>query len=319
LGITAIYASADLGTHPILFLGNFGMLEGTANAANYFIVQPTDIEGEITPIGIPEIINIIAYDQPVHRINNNFHIVAQCYANFIATEIKASMGVTIEIDGFAVGEISELHLPNFGENIFRITLSTPGCIHGCNVYQHYTLTINKPIPFEQVVVMRWDNTLAVINNPDQNGGFSFTSYRWFRNGTELIEYTNRQWYSAGPTDGFPLNSSDEWRVEFTANNIQSPLRSCETRVTLQPHVPTLKAYPNPVFAGTQLWFETDADDSLLEGAKIEVFNINGLRVDTIPLQGNRTAINSSRYAPGVYILVLTGRNEFRQEVKITVK
>ena len=44
------------------------------------------------------------------------------------------------------------------------------------------------IPFYSVVIVRWDsNTLTVINNPDNNGGYDFTDaqYQWFHNGRRL--------------------------------------------------------------------------------------------------------------------------------------
>jgi hypothetical protein len=81
----------------------------------------------------------------------------------------------------------------------------------------------------------------------------------------------------------------------------------------------MKVYPNPVDRGHLIWFEVDADLDFLEGAKIEVYNTLGARMDVIRVQGRRTAIESSRFKPGMYILVLSTKNGFRQEVKLVVK
>jgi len=47
-GVTATYALTLVGTHNIIFSGNFTMTGGTANPSAYTIVQPSGITGEIT-------------------------------------------------------------------------------------------------------------------------------------------------------------------------------------------------------------------------------------------------------------------------------
>jgi len=47
-GVTATYASANVGTHAIAFNGEFGLTGGTANSNNYVIALPVDIYGNIT-------------------------------------------------------------------------------------------------------------------------------------------------------------------------------------------------------------------------------------------------------------------------------
>jgi hypothetical protein len=46
-GVSATYFSSDFGTHDITFLGDFGMLFGSADWANYNIIHPTDVSGNI--------------------------------------------------------------------------------------------------------------------------------------------------------------------------------------------------------------------------------------------------------------------------------
>ena len=50
------------------------------------------------------------------------------------------------------------------------------------------------IPFYSVVIVRWDsNTLTVISNPDNNGGYDFTNaqYQWYYNGRRLRNSTGQ--------------------------------------------------------------------------------------------------------------------------------
>ena len=46
--VIAEYLAASIGSHEIIFTGNFDIIVGTANAANYNVVQPTNVTGSIT-------------------------------------------------------------------------------------------------------------------------------------------------------------------------------------------------------------------------------------------------------------------------------
>ena len=59
------------------------------------------------------------------------------------------------------------------------------------------------VPFYSVVVVRWDtNTLTVINNPANNGGYDFSNaqFQWFRNGGR-IRNANGQSLTRNPDGG----------------------------------------------------------------------------------------------------------------------
>lgn len=50
------------------------------------------------------------------------------------------------------------------------------------------------IPFYSIVIVRWDsNTLTVINNPANNGGYDFSDaqYQWYHNGKRLRNATGQ--------------------------------------------------------------------------------------------------------------------------------
>jgi len=71
------------------------------------------------------------------------------------------------------------------------------------------------IPFYSVVIVRWDtNTLTVINNPSNNGGYDFTNarYQWFRNGSRLRN-ANDQSLTRNP-EGGSLQAGN-YHVEIT--------------------------------------------------------------------------------------------------------
>jgi hypothetical protein len=101
-----------------------------------------------------------------------------------------------------------------GNNEFSINITLPG-----KEMQDYMLTINKPI--NDIIKMRWGNTLTVINN-EKYHNYNFTSYKWYRNGREVG--TGQSW-SAGP-NGEQIHPQDRFYVEATTRD-GNIIRSCE--------------------------------------------------------------------------------------------
>lgn len=54
--------------------------------------------------------------------------------------------------------------------------------------KQYNLKIERYFEFDAIVKQRWNNTLAAVNNPDNNGGYNFTSYKWYRKAAGESEY-----------------------------------------------------------------------------------------------------------------------------------
>jgi hypothetical protein len=250
------------------------------------------------------ITGITVNGNPAQSEGDNFKIVAPCGINSVTLDITADPLCTVIVEGGNPVNLSD------GDNNINITVTAPGSNE-----QTYLLTIIKPIPFEKFVKVRWNNTLAVINNPATNGGYTFNSYKWYRNG-ELL--TTNQWWSAGDEDEI-LNPEDIFYVEATGTHtsgISKTLRSCEVCITAKTLV--VKAYPNPVLTGQTIYIEADLDEELIEDATIEVYNMSGILIDNIKLQGRLTAIEA-RYVTGVYAFILKSSDGFRKELKIVIE
>jgi hypothetical protein len=237
---------------------------------------------------------------------SNFFGVAACESNQAVVTVTADSYATVTIGG-VTGTSTTLSLPNNGANTFTITVTAQ---NGNSAT--YTLTINKPVPFNDMVKTRWNNTLTVINNPANSpGGVTFVSYKWFR-GAELIG-TDQSWCAGA--DGRPIPTG-VYRVEAVTTGGVT-ISSCEKTIVASRSMEVV-AYPNPVGRGQILSIDADVDDETLQGAVIDVYSITGSRVAQVRVQGRLTTIPVD-YITGAYVLVLTGKDGFRKDVKVIVQ
>jgi hypothetical protein len=168
-------------------------------------------------------VSITVNGQKAQRQGNSFSMLAACGPQQAGINVTAGQGATVKING-TTQSTATVNLPAYGNNIINVTVTPQS-----GSAQSYTLTVNKPVPFSQIVIMRWNNTLTVINNPANNGGYTFNSFKWFRNG---VQFSTGQSISAGP-NGELLNPADVYYVEVTAIGVAGVIRSCATTVTLQ--------------------------------------------------------------------------------------
>ena len=278
--------------------------QGTLTAsANY---QITFEEGTLIVRSVDVSIDDVLVDgKPSQRDGNQFFGTSACGADQVSVTVICDQYATVTINGIGQNPCT-VNLPKYNSNIIFITVTAQN-----GNTQTYTLTINRDIPFDQVVVMRWNNTLTVINNPVYNGGFIFTSFKWYCNNKVISE---EQSWSRSP-NGEWLNPEDEYYVELTAEGYSEVLRTCKSRITLRDIEMIL--YPNPVAIGQTIYIEANMENERLENATIEVYNMVGSLVEILPLTSLRIPI-SNKYTAGIYIFVIKGKEGFRKEVKVMV-
>ena len=175
----------------------------------------------------------------------------------------------------------------------------------------FTLSLERYIPFDNLVIQRWNNTLLVNNNSTTNGGYSFKAYKWYKNG---VQVGTNQYYSAGSKSSDLLDASANYHVQVTKTD-DTELRTCASTVTLRGM--DVKLYPNPVTAGQAINVELDLDQETIKDSTIDIYDISGNRISSRKVGGASTTISAPNTS-GTYVVKIKSNN-FSKETKIIVK
>jgi len=167
---------------------------------------------------------------------------------------------------------------------------------------NHTISVTfKPGCLPNAVVQVWDDVLSVVNNPLNNGGYTFTAYQWIKylngNATEITGATSGNLYLASDPD----KATAEYVCRVTtANNLT--IESCPFRLNLG----ALKVYPNPTTGLVIVEGET-----LKQGDRIDVFSATGTLVKQYTANPRQTTIELGNQPQGVYVVKVNGK-----EVKV---
>jgi hypothetical protein len=164
-----------------------------------------------------EDIRIIVNGQTAQRRGNNFSVLSDCGHEQASIIVVAPQFSVVKING-ATQTTAIVNLPIHGNNIINITITPQN-----TTQESYTLIVNKPIPFRQIVNKPFPNILSAINNPAINGGYTFTSYRWFRNGYQVG--TNGTFHIG---TGVAFNPNDVYYLE--TDGAAGTIRTCTANV-----------------------------------------------------------------------------------------
>ncbi|MDR0833046.1 MAG: T9SS type A sorting domain-containing protein [Candidatus Symbiothrix sp.] len=141
-----------------------------------------------------------------------------------------------------------------------------------------------------LIVQVWDDVLSVINNPAKNGGYTFTSYQWQKNGEDMQGETAGNLYITDAIKDY----TTEYSVVVTTSTGEL-LQSCP--VKLKEVTATLKSYPNPTSG-----LITIEGTAIQAGDKIEVYDAIGRLVHRSVAENMQTTIDLSSLIKGTYIL-----------------
>ncbi|MBS7229458.1 T9SS type A sorting domain-containing protein [Flavobacterium psychroterrae] len=177
---------------------------------------------------------------------------------------------------------------------------------------NYTITVEKPFGFYDIVHQKFNNVLIVNNNPQTNGGYEFVSYQWFKNG-QLIG--TGQYYSAGDDLANSLDKTADYSVKMTTKD-GKVLSTCSTKITTQKTL-SAKLYPNPIQAGKVITIEADYPQEELDNMQISLYSVSGQLVNTIKSSSVITEIQLPDAESNMYIVVIETPN-IKKTLKVIV-
>lgn len=187
--------------------------------------------------------------------------------------------------------------PNYYEAVIEVEDNV------CN--QIVTLPVHFNVLYSSTLVrQKWDNVLALYGT-NKNGGYTFTSYQWYKNGQPIANECGSYYHSDEP-----LNSADQYMVLLG--------RSDGTNIFTCPITPTdvvaqdvIQVSPTLLTQGEPISITTDTP------ANAVLYNSLGIKQSEIQLSG----YNEMR-APdkmGIYMLRVTLENGTQKTVQIMVQ
>ena len=164
-----------------------------------------------------------------------------------------------------------------------------------------------------LVDQRWDDVLVVNNNPDNNGGYKFTTYQWYKNGEMIEGATDQIYQEVGGLGG-------EYSVELDGIRVSDGAHvhfiTCGKYFDANS---SIRVYPVPANSTQEVTVELNMTDEELNGAILDIYDVRGTHVKTLTNLTPITKVGSFG-AQGTYFgRIITGTNEIKTVKFIIVK
>ncbi|OXA90390.1 T9SS type A sorting domain-containing protein [Flavobacterium hercynium] len=182
-----------------------------------------------------------------------------------------------------------------------------------SVSTNYTITIEKPFGFYDIVQQKFNNVLLVNNNPATNGGYTFVSYEWFKNG---VSVGTGQYYSAGENITDELDTNANFMVKMKTKEGQI-LSTCDTTIELDKSIQA-KLYPNPIQTGKVVTVEADFPKEELEKMQISLYSVSGKLIKTVQSSTVKTNIQLPQTTESNMYLVVIETANIKKSLKVIV-
>jgi hypothetical protein len=163
----------------------------------------------------------------------------------------------------------------------------------------YILHLDKPIPFDSVVVLRWNKVMTVMNNPIYNGGYIFGEFAWYANGALI----SRAQTIPDAYSGYQIDTAAIYSVALTTISGER-LRSCPSvpRIISSPApiINGIKLYPNPIPSGGTAQVQI-SQPIPSDGIAVEFYDINGRMLRSQTITASPAALHFP-FPAGTYIV-----------------
>jgi hypothetical protein len=273
----------------------------THNASDTTVLtftSPAEDEENLPPIAVD---TLVVNGDTLTVDHGESEYSADCYESEIVINIGVSLpqiSINISVSGVSYNEQPiPLALPGTTINV-DIDLS-----YGQRQGTH-RLRVNKSIDDSRLLFRRWDDVLSVNRNPSTNGGHNIKDVRFQNKNTPSIFNDNPYVNTSAPASDFNITVN----IENSWHNV------CGEPATRS--LDKVKVYPNPVSIGDNLTLVLPKGYA---GGSMKVLTIDGATVKSkLPLPDDVSIVNVSDWAPGVYLLNVTGKNGKSETVKVIV-
>ena len=156
----------------------------------------------------------------------------------------------------------------------------------------YTIIFRQPLP-STLLRRLWTDVIAVNLDSTTNGGYIFTEFSWYKDGTVIPDQTGQYLYCADSlVDGAKYHAL----LTTAAGAI---LETCPYIYRI-PAASGIKIYPNPVPQGGTVTVDISELPAL--SGNIEIYNLQGVLVYSFAPPHAGTFTLQAPYPAGVYII-----------------
>ena len=231
-----------------------------------------------------------------------FVVGAQCGVNEAVPTISPRNGqVSVLIDGQEVDGESRIDITAGGRCEVPVTVNVRNIVE-----RTYMLEVCK-LPYN-IINKRWNDILAVVNNPENNGGLEFTSYKWFVNGTDINCDMQYIYLPEG------VSTTDVYSVEVTTTD-GITLTSCGK--TFPAEKAAVSLYPTVVQGGAGMTLSIESDTASDGLSTVYISDMTG-RTSKQQVSGRYNTVTAPE-AQGTYIVNVITPDKEKTEFKIIVK
>lgn len=178
-------------------------------------------------------------------------------------------------------------------------------IDGCEYYTVVRVpVIGNMIGGNPLVDQRWDDVVVVNNNPANNGGYTFYSFQWYKNGQIIPGATGQYYQEVGGLNGeYSVSLSgrgpDGNVIEFT---------TCGMTFISDNYV---KVYPVPAKVNQIVTVEVGMTEEELQGAILDIFDAKGAHVQSITTVLPITKVDGFKSQGSYFGRIITAKNEIK--------
>ncbi len=203
--------------------------------------------------------------------------------------------------GVAVVNGNQLTTPSAGSAV--ITASQPG-----NENYLPATEVSKDLSSRlapTLIIKKWSDVVVFDNSSNE-----YKSWQWYKNDMAIPGATRQFFQENGPLNGTYLAEV------VTANGVS--MKTCPVDIVAGVTPSALTVFPNPANTGQQVTVKTSFNSTALEGARIEVSNLQGNIIQSVSQVFEQTNVRMPMTA-GLYIIRLRLANGGSAAISVVVK